>query len=299
MRILTEASGSLTAGYIIKSIQAAGHICIASDIDESCFGKYLADEFVLLPEKKDPSLWNIIEKVLIESRIQVVLPSLDETLEGWAEKKEYFRSLGIHVIVSDKSTVSICQDKWRTFKFFSDNGIPTPNTSLKQDHLLIKPRRGRGAMGVIKTSDIVEMENMISQEYINGTEYTVDIFCDRNSIPVYIVPRRRLNVRNGKSTQGIVEMNPNINEWVAIICRKLPFIGPVNIQCFVKEDGSITFIEINPRLAGGMALGFAATENWIDLIIENIIREREIRPKPIQNGLEMKRYYAEIFVPPN
>ena len=296
LRILTEASGSLTAGYLIRSIQSAGHICVASDINSTCFGRYLADDYVIMPPKDDPMLWKIVQELLIEKRIDVIIPSLDETLLGWAEKKDYFQALGMSVILSDSSTIAICQDKWLTYNFFVQNGIPTPDTSLVQEHCLVKPRLGRGSTGVKVTAEQVEMKGMISQELLKGVEYTVDVFCDRNSNPVYIVPRRRLKVCNGKSTEGIVEEMPAINQWISTICQRLAFIGPVNIQCFVQEDGAVSFVEINPRVAGGMALGFASTENWINLIIENIINGRDIIPGPVQYGLAMKRYYAEIFV---
>jgi carbamoyl-phosphate synthase large subunit len=53
---------------------------------------------------------------------------------------------------------------------------------------------------------------------------------------------------------------------------------------------------VNPRIAGGMALGFAATENWIDLIVDNYINNKEVIAKPIQYGLRMTRYYSECFI---
>ena len=55
-------------------------------------------------------------------------------------------------------------------------------------------------------------------------------------------------------------------------------------------------VESEPT-GGGMALGFAATENWINLIVEHFIENKSIHPKPIQYGMRMLRYYAEIFVP--
>ena len=297
LRILTEASGSMTAAYLIKAIKEAGHVCVASDIDEHCAGRYLADDFIAMPRKDDPALWQTIEALLAEKRIDVVIPSLDETLQGWAERKERLRAAGVHVILSAPEIIGICQDKWLTYQFFVDNGIPTPATSLTQEFSLVKPRCGRGAAGVTLATDPVDMTGMISQEFLEGIEYTVDVFCDRTSSPIYIVPRRRANVRDGKSTAGIVEAQPDIIRWIEIICQRLPFIGPVNFQCFVCPDGSIKFVEINPRIAGGMALGFAATENWIELIVRNIINNGDIAVKPIRFGLEMKRYYAEVFVP--
>jgi carbamoyl-phosphate synthase large subunit len=297
LRILTEASGSMTSGYLIRAIQEAGHQCVASDVDEDCFGRYLADDFARMPRKDEPDIWRQIESILSDKRIDLVIPSFDETLLGWAERMDRFREQGVHVILSPLESIAICQDKWLTYHFFRDHAIPTPDTSLEQHFPLVKPRCGRGAAGVRIADEPVDMTEMISQELLEGVEYTVDVFCDRNSIPVYIVPRRRINVREGKSTEGIVEYHPEINFWVETICRKLSFTGPVNMQCFILLDGSIKFVEINPRIAGGMALGFAATENWIRLIVDNLIDGLPITPKPVVYGKRMKRYYAEVFIP--
>jgi carbamoyl-phosphate synthase large subunit len=297
-RILTEASGSLTAGYLIKSVGQAGHVCVASDIDPHCFGGVLADDFVLMPRADDPELWQKIERLLVEARIDVVIPSLDETLLGWSERSASLRArLGVQVVVSDPETVAICQDKWRTYQFLTASAVPTPATSLSQDYPVVKPRFGRGGSGVRIAGPPVNMGSMISQELLSGVEYTVDVFCDRDAQPVYVLPRRRMDVRDGKSTNGVLEKNESISGWVVEICRRLKFVGPVNLQCFVLPDGAVRFVEINPRIAGGMALGFAATENWIGLIVRNILEGEPIVPVPIHWGLEMRRYYAEVFIP--
>jgi carbamoyl-phosphate synthase large subunit len=297
-RILTEASGSLTAGYLIEGIRAAGHKSVASDIDPRCFGSVLADDFILMPRADAPGLWEQVERAIVDKRVDLVVPSLDEMLEGWSVRKAHFERLGIRIVISDPRTVAICQDKWLTHEFFVANGIPSPATSLQQEHALVKPRRGRGAAGVRVTREPVDMQGMISQELLSGTEYTVDVFCDAASRPVYIVPRRRVHVRDGKSTAGVVEDQPVIRSCVEKICSRLPFIGPINVQCFLTSSGDVRFVEINPRIAGGMALSFAATENWFDLIVRNLLGGEPLVPKPVRFGLEMRRYYAEVFVPP-
>lgn len=295
MKILTEASGSLVSAYLIKAIKEIGYISVASDIETECFAKYLADEYIVMPYKNDSHYWETIFKLINENNIHIVIPSLDETLLGWSKRKDNFRNHDIYVILSDSEVISIFQDKWLTYKFFKENNIPTPRTSLKQEFSLIKPRFGRGSVGVYKTSKIVNMDGNISQEYIDGTEYTIDVFCDKNSNPVYIVPRKRINVKDGKSTAGIVVKHEKIINYVKEICSVTNFIGPVNIQCIETKEGEIKFIEINPRIAGGMALGFAATENWIKLIVDHFVYDKEINPVPVKYGLKMMRYYNEIF----
>lgn len=296
-KVLTEASGSLVGGYLIKAIQDAGHIAVASDITTECAGRHLADDFIEMPRSNARDLWARIEQALASHQVDVVVPSLDETLVGWAERAEEFARRGTRVILSPPETTRVFRDKWLTYQFFAANGIPTPATSLQQEYPLVKPRDGRGAAGVRVTEEPVEMAGLISQELLTGTEYTVDIFCDREGAPVYIVPRRRLSVREGKSLGGIVEKNTEIEQHVRSICAATPFRGPINAQCFVSSDGAVRFTEINPRIAGGMALGFAATENWMRLIVDHFVNGKPIEPKPVRHGMKMMRYYAEVFVP--
>jgi carbamoyl-phosphate synthase large subunit len=297
-KILTEASGSLTSGYLIQAIREAGHIAIASDIDPKCAGRFLADDFIQMPKIHELDIWSIITSELEKHGVNIVVPSLDETLVGWALGKREFSNLGIEVIISEPDTLKVFQDKWLTYQFFKEIGVPTPASSLKKKYPLVKPRNGRGAKGLIITYEQVDMEGMISQEVVEGEEYTIDVFCDRNSKPVYIIPRKRIAVKDGKSTGGLTVYNEEIINWIQMICSRISFVGPINAQCFICSDG-IKFIEINPRIAGGMALGFAASENWVNLMVKHFVQGEVILPKPVQYGLEMRRYYAEVFISPS
>jgi carbamoyl-phosphate synthase large subunit len=295
-KFLLEASGTLIAGFMIKSVQKVGAVAIASDITE-CAGTYIADDFIVFPKAKDPQLWNFTERIIKEKGINVVVPTLDETLISWAQKKQYYLEKGVHILISDATTLQIFQDKWNTYNFFVDNQVPTPISSLEHDFDVVKPREGRGGQGVTLDSKprTINMEGMISQEKLKGQEYTIDVFCDNLGKPIYIVPRVRLNVINGKSTGGKTVNHPVIIEWVERICSRIKFFGPINLQCFELENGEIKFTEINPRLGGGTALGITATENWVNLMIENLIENKPINAKPIKFGLNMYRYYCEVF----
>lgn len=297
LNILIEASGSLVSGYMIDAIQRAGHRAIASDIDAQAVGRHLADDFIQVPSATDPDLWPRLESLLIEHRIDMVIPSIDETLLGWATRKRALAHTGITICLSDEAVIQTFSDKWLSYQFFRAHDIPTPNSSLEQLYPMIKPRFGRGGRGVGIASNPIEMTGLLSQEVVQGTEYTVDVLCAPSGAPIYIVPRRRIGVRDGKSTGGVVECRADIMHIVRRLCESAHFIGPINVQCFVQFDGTVTVIEVNPRIAGGMALGFAATENWIPLLCR-MFRNGEVpAPREVRDGLRMHRYYAEIFVP--
>jgi carbamoyl-phosphate synthase large subunit len=289
--VLLEASGSLVSAWMISAVRAAGHRCVASDIDADAVGRYLADSFAIVPRQSDPALWTGLAEALRDHGVDAVIPSLDESLLGWAERRDAFAAAGVQVVVSDPDTIRTCTDKWLTWQLFRRLGIPAPEASLEQRFELVKPRHGRGAQGIVRTCDPVAMDGMMSQEFVEGVEYTVDVCCSDDGTPLHIVPRRRLRVQGGKSTGGVTEEQPAILDAVRRLAEGLRFRGPFNAQCIVR-DGTPWFIEINPRIAGGMALGFAATENWIPLLLEG--RRPTATPRW---GLRMHRHYAEVFTP--
>jgi len=295
-KILIEATGSLVSGYLIKAIKGSGNICIASDIDDFNHSKCLADEFIIFPKNNESDLWDKIENILIENKISIVIPSFDETLLGWAGRKEYFLKMGVHIIISDTNTIDTFLDKYKAYLFCKSIDILTPKTSLSQEYLLVKPRTGRGGKGIYVGNKSISMKDMISQEFIEGKEFTVDCFFDNNGNPIYIIPRLRINVQNGKSTKGVVVKHKRIEIYIKRISENIRFTGPVNFQFIENKSKDLYFIECNPRIAGGMALGFAASENWINLIIKNFINKENIRPKSIKYGLKMVRYYDECFI---
>ncbi|MDA9804424.1 ATP-grasp domain-containing protein [Gammaproteobacteria bacterium] len=295
-RILTEASGSLVSAYLIKAIKESGNVSIASDINKNNHGFSLADDFIEMPSSDDPNLWSKIEKKLIKSEVDIVIPSFDETLMGWSERKEYFYKKGINILISHPDSLEIYLDKYKAYKFCKLHEIPTPKTSISQKYKIVKPRFGRGGSGIYIGNEGQDMNNMISQEYIKGIEYTVDCLFDKNGEPIYIIPRQRIDIKDGKSTKGIVKKHNKIEKLVKKMSKEAVLVGPINFQFIETDDHLLYFLEVNPRIAGGMALGMAASENWINPIIDNFINNIQIRPKPIKYNLKMYRYYAESFV---
>lgn len=299
-RILTEAAGSPVSSYMLKAIQEAGHIAVASDISKDCAAGIFADEFVIFPKKNDPLLWEKVEQILIENQIDIVIPSFDEMLLGWAERKERLARKGIQVLISPVGTIKTFQDKWKTAMFFEAHNLPCADSSLEPIYPLVKPRFGRGSVGIfIEHNENVRRlsfsKDDISQTILNGEEYTVDCLFDADGMPVYIIPRKRLGVVNGKSTGGLVEKNAQIEQEIIRLAENIKLVGPINIQCFLDGKG-IHFVEINPRIAGGMALGFAATSNWVPHFIE-ILRGDSVNTVDVEVkwGLKMFRTYQEFY----
>ena len=296
MRILKEAAGSPVSPSAIKLIQKAGYTAIGTDCNSDSFGRFICDEFYQVPFASDPNSAQFLKQLVIDNKVDLVVPTLDEGMIDWAIMVEELKKHGVHVAISDLETIKICQDKWLTYNKFVENDIPTPKTSLENIYPLVKPRNGRGSQGITINDKSVDMNGMISQELLTGQEYTIDVLCDKDGEPVYIVPRIRTTVKEGKSTEGIVVENNKIVDGVKKICKAIKFKGPINIQCFELENGEIKFTEINPRLGGGTVLGIEATENWFPLIVDTFVYDKKIKAdNKVQYGLKMSRYYDEVF----
>jgi len=249
-----------------------------------------------VPKYSDQGCFDRIGDIVKYENIDVVFPSIHEGLFEWSKRRETFIKDEVFVVISPVDTTAICHDKWNLYKFFMDNDIPTPRTSLKHEYELIKPRVGRGGAGIkhVSPKTPVDMESFISQEIIEGQEYSIDALCDLQGKVLCVVPRKRIVVESGLSIKGQVVEDKVITNISLKILASAHFIGPVNIQCFKNKDG-IFFTEINPRLAGGMSLSMYATGNWFDLIFR-MMKNEVVAPQPVNYGLIMMRHYSDVII---
>lgn len=294
MKIFIEASGSLVAPSNIISLKEAKLKVVASDITSWNAGSKLTDEYVKLKKVNSPNYWNYLTKILLKKKINWVIPSLDETLRGWSLHESALLRKKIKLLLSPKQTIYTFTDKWLTYNAFCEMGLPTPKSSQKQIYDLVKPRFGRGSKGIVLTKKKVSMRGMISQKFLYGNEITIDCLFDKNGLPIYIIPRIRKKISNGKSISGRIIKSQKITKYIKILSEKFHFVGPINVQCFEKNN-EIKFTEINPRISGGLSLSMKGSENWFDLWFNKILKNKPFLPKKIKYGMEMDRYYMETF----
>jgi carbamoyl-phosphate synthase large subunit len=300
VKILVEAVGSYTSGYLIKAIQDAGYHCVASDISAYSAGALLADSFIEFPKVSHSNLWQIVEELLVKHHVNVVIPTFDEMLLGWAERQAYFLTKGITVILSPVSTLQVFNDKWSSYQAFLAAQLPAPKASLTEIYQVVKPRIGRGAVGVKFLSEQDQQIYKLPSDYISqvkatGCEYTVDCLFDKQGNMLYCVPRKRLAVKEGKSTGGEVDFRQDIVLAIDKLAQKHLFCGAINVQCFADGD-VLNFIEINARFGGGSGLGIAATENWLPILIDHFVLDKPAKTNAVvKNGMRMYRQYIDVY----
>ena len=201
-----------------------------------------------------------------------MLPLIDPDIPVLARHRDNLRIVGARVAVLSPEAAAVTADKWHTMHFFRRLGLPTPRSWLpgQSKHLpgeypiFIKPRDGSASERAFVARDEREyaffihyVRNAIAQEYLPGPELTTDVMCDLDGEILAAVSRQRIKVRSGEVEKGVTVCDPRVLDASAAIAKALGAIGPITVQCMMKNDTPY-FTEVNARLGGGFPLGLAA-----------------------------------------
>jgi carbamoyl-phosphate synthase large subunit len=135
---------------------------------------------------------------------------------------------------------------------------------------------------------------MIYQDYLDGTEYTIDVLSDLDKNPLLAVPRIRIQTKAGISTKGKIVRHRALEEQCIQIAKVIGIIGPCCIQIKESSDGILSLLEINPRMGGGTIFTTLAGANFPSMILDLIEGNKPVIPTIKE--ITVLRYYEEIIV---
>lgn len=268
----------------------------------------------IVPPVSDADYIEALLGITRRKGIDLVIPLIDPELPVLAASANRFAELGCTALVSSPSVIRICQDKLETFKVLSRAGIGTPATSTwkeaiaRKSHrypLFLKPRIGSAAKGNHVIHNRAELESFgrlvkdaIVQEFVSGTEYTMDVYTGLDGKPRCVVPRRRLEVRTGEVSKALIVKDKRIMALGKSVAKLLGTCrGVVTVQCFAPKDGSLKALEINPRFGGGVPLSIHAGADFPKWILEETLgRKPRIREGGFRDDVAMLRFDDSVFV---
>jgi len=301
-KILLSAVGGPVSVGIIRHLQSLGHEVHGMDCRPTAVGRHFVDVFHLSPLAAHEDAYLAFLKELLRD-IDVFFPFVDEELWTIVRNPGALTSEKSVLAVSPRKTLEICTDKIYFQKHMEAAGIPiAPRTTGVP--AIVKPRRGRGGVGVKIVEDtgelgfFLENENFLAQSLLSGPEYTVDVLVDRTGGWINGLARLRLQSK-GVSTVGRIEQAEDILSLAQRVVRELPFYGPINIQIMRdKDEGRPFLVEVNPRLSGSIMFtvlgGFDLLGAAISLHLNNEYNDAAY----IHDGLEITRYWSEYCEKP-
>ncbi|MDI3508670.1 MAG: carbamoyl-phosphate synthase large subunit [Clostridiales bacterium] len=293
----------------MKQENIVGRI-LTADVDTYAPALYKADDYFIVPPVLSEDYINTLLNICLENNVSAVIPLIDTELMILADHKSVFEQHGIKLLVSDQRTVNICADKYLTYEFFKQAGFATPETLLPGKDAMtlsfpvfLKPRFGSASIDTFKIYDqdelnvfVKRVKEPVIQEFIEGKEYTIDVFCDFVGRPIYVTPRLRLAVRGGEVSKGRVEKNTKLIKTVERMVSELNVCGPLTVQCICSE-GQYVFTEINGRFAGGSPISIKAGAD-APAALYRMLRGDEVTPDiyGFEDGLVALRYDQAIYL---
>jgi carbamoyl-phosphate synthase large subunit len=288
---------------------------LAIDAGPSAPAVFVADSALRVPRCTDPGFLETVLRLCAEHRVGLVIPTIDTELPVYSEAAERFAKSGVAVCVSGAATVRICANKIATHEWLVTNGFPTirqtdPRSALSDRAdwplpLIAKPYNGSASIGVRRIQTHLELEALaeigngcIVQEIAVGREFTINVYVNRSGDCVCAVPHWRMEVRAGEVAKGITVKDRRLMDLARAVAQRLPdAYGPLNIQCFMDESGTIRIIEINARFAGGYPLAHRAGARFTDWLLDELEGKRVSYFDDWADDLAMLRYDEAIFVP--
>lgn len=257
---------------------------------------------------KDPGYIQNLLEICESKKINLLIPTIDTDLLVLSENRERFEEIGTKVLISAPDKIRICRDKNKTSQFFIDCGLhaPLPVNNWKEYKggypAFIKPKDGSSSINAFKVENKEALEvyagqvkDYIVQPFIEGREYTIDIFCDWDGNPISIVPRERLQVRAGEVLKTQICLDPTMIDEMKALCKAFKPCGPLTVQLIRDESNVNWYIEINPRFGGGAPLSIKAGARSSEAILKLMDGEKVGECK-IADGAIYSRFDQSVCV---
>lgn len=276
-----------------------------ADMTDTAPALLFCDRTVRVPRIRDaayiPSLVELCER----EKIDALIPTIDTDLLILSESKALFEAVGTRVFISAPDKIRVCRDKRFTADYFRSLGLESPlpvDDYLKYDGgypAFIKPKDGSSSIGAHKVEGCEELaayakevEDYIVQPFVDGVEYTVDVFCDFSGEPVFITPRIRQAVRAGEVLKTKIVNDGKIIDEIKTLVADYKPVGAITVQ-LIRDcvSGTDNYIEINPRFGGGAPISMAAGADSAEAALRLLTGESlEYRHAAAAEGAVYSRY---------
>lgn len=306
--LVTGCGGDIGQGIckILKNYKLVKRI-VGCDIHENHPGKFLVDEFQLIPLCNSENYFPEMQKIVEDSSIDIIIPTSEPELRFFLKTKISKNIFERPIIMANKKALEIGFDKLKTAQFLKDAELPFPETVIIGDinkvkfPAVLKSRDGSGSKQVVILNNEDDFHyyktkhpEFIVQEYIGNdkVEYTCGLFRSKMGICRNVIFNRTL--AGGFSNFGIVEQNNDISQLINKIGDKLELEGAINIQLRLTQKGPVVF-EINPRFSSTVL--FRDLLGFKDLIwsIEDTIGVEVSHYNSIEKGRKFYKGYQEYY----
>jgi carbamoyl-phosphate synthase large subunit len=270
--LITSAASKVP---MLEAVRTAGRkiadslTIVAGDTNAECVAAHFADRFWRMPPIRDLRVDELVDYCR-DNGIRFIIPSRDGELDFFAASRETLERAGIAVMISGGDAVLSCRDKLRFAQTLRSSGFPAVETFARADEvrggrIVVKERFGAGASGVQLDVDAEtarrfgsHLEEPVYQRFLEGEEYSVDVYVDRSARCKGAIARRRNLVVDGESQVTTTERRPALEALCASAAETLGIRGHAVFQVIETPAKELHVIECNARFGGASTLSIAA-----------------------------------------
>ncbi|MBN1549595.1 ATP-grasp domain-containing protein [Candidatus Babeliales bacterium] len=331
--LIAGISGASLGTEILKCLKLARDYTIyGADISPYAYGLY-QNEFEKTFTVSSGSYISDILSIVQSYNIAVIIPGGEEPLSLLMANKHIFDEYNIRLAINDPATISVCQNKLKTFEFLQKHHIAIPRTErlvgtaqlASFDYpCIIKPSTDSGGSVFVSFAETEEeaishykhlkkigISEIIIQEYISHQdgEFTVGVLSSPEGEIIDTVGLKKVfgckmsykeksekSIISSGYSQGLIDNFPEIHKQAEKISQTLQSKGPLNIQGRIKNSVFHPF-EINCRFSASSYLRAMAGVNDIDIFIKSMLN-LPYEPSPKKYGYYFRTLH-EQFVPKN
>ncbi|MBZ4661740.1 MAG: hypothetical protein JG779_894 [Thermotoga sp.] len=316
VKILIGSCGGLTGLYLAKTLRK---MAIEEKIEIYGFDvttkiptKFFLDKlFVLSRATEEENFIDQLIKILNREKIDIYIPvHSDECRIVSKHQGEISKRSHAKFMISPYETFKELDNKANAYRALKEIGLKTPKvyespSDVTEFPVAVKPAVGSGSKKffVCKTKEELEFVNkaykdVLIMEYLEGKEYTVDTFFNREGKLITYNQRTRIKTLGGAAIISENDFSVDVREQIEKIASRYKIIGPANFQFFLTPNNDVVFTDINLRFAsGGLPLSVVSGADIVKLLILELL-EKPYDPTEFQSDRKkrvMYRYFEEIF----
>lgn len=269
------------------------------------------DKYFQSPSMDDPALFSqFLNNLCTKERIDLIIPSSDKEVRYWAL---YAPNIPVAVFVPDSKMVKLFSDKLLATQAVKRVAIDTPKiiSNLFSEDLgkvIFRKRVAVSSQGI----DIVDFSTekfipnhfsseWFAQEFIDGIEYSVDVFCDKHGIPKIIIPKKKIEMRAGATFRSQLVNHPGIISACQRLYQEFNIPGFSDVE-FIEANDKLYFIEMNLRLSASAICGIIGSFNYVEQYLEHFYFGKELESASYYMDYVcwdsiVTRYYEEVIQP--
>lgn len=293
--------------------RAAGRV-VAVEANQATPTYHLADEGVILPLVKDPAFLPAMLDTARRYAPCVIVPVTDLDIPLLAAHAEKFHAVGATPAVGSPEAVALCRDKTRMGELLARAGLEGL-TSLDLEAFearpffpcFVKPTDGSASIGAAVIRGPAQLaahlarfgRGVVVQEWVEGQEFTIDVYRTRAGQVRCVVPRQRLAVRSGEVEKGLTRLDRRlIDDTIKLASACEGLWGVFCCQCRRRDESAPPrFFEVNPRFGGGCLLSIQAGANLPLYLVQEVLgMEVNARLGEFTDRLLMLRYDQAAYV---